>query len=1012
MQRFKSKFGIDPNFPIELLRDIYRIRKVDGFVPQMILNLGLNPTSYELRLFFETFDGLMDEPLDLTVFLDAPIPTTTAAAAQNQKIQSTKPVTEDLIDFTSESLVAPNSNFPTEMPNDKFDFDRSMPPEESRLPLLANVDEKTLSSTGAMDFESCTGGSDDEMMDIQDEGNNPSIILSQDLSAESVSPVLQFGDIPMEISNGRIASQFHSPTADLPFADVGKIIKENELLKLQIKEENSKHSLMEAESNSKSQKIDEAMLEMKNLQDQISNMEDQFMRKMSELETVIEDKEECKREIISEHKIHIAQLKDDLLVKERVLLELNHTIDGLEKSISQSSQIINANELELIDLRSKLSERYEASSELESKNGLICVLKMKTAALETTNLEQQTTLSAITQENVSLSEELMNSNCLIAQFTCAAQESGAKICDLEIKLAELKNVESILTAAVKDASIEINELKDSLGLKTEEIASKCSEIADYAVKCEELVLLHSNATNELKLKNEELTSLKAEFEINQAQNSVFVRSQKELDLAAALQKESYDRLFASIQRERADIVFSLESLFSNITNIQEAEKIKIKTNFDHFEAKLERLHTMQQSSANAMATKNYLLEDLTTQISRSRQNSASSAEELISAHKQIELLSMQLQSKEKIILELKTTIDFNDQEQAAIYEESSKVFNELDSLKLKLKDADAELEVLRKQVAESALFKEQYESTVLKLEELQHKFLEYESSMLQYQSQDQELQKSLRESEKLNLAIQAKLDLLSTQQDAEKQALDIQIKNYMELLAKAQAELIAVNTQREKENLSVQKLEYELLDKTETAYELRGKLDESKAERDQMELKVKAMIDEADKSKRISSENLAQVTKIKDLEEKLSQSTARYNNLETQIDSSSKQIAKITEEKSALEKIHNDTSAQCVSLGQEVITLRGEIKILRETIQRKKKTQKIASLNAIPEDAIVEEPPVADNSLTTVEPKKRTRKRRESVRLDNELDVENKNPQLDDVTPIKKKSKSIDAPGM
>ena len=416
-----------------------------------------------------------------------------------------------------------------------------------------------------------------------------------------------------------------------------------------------------------------------------------------------------------------------------------------------------------------------------------------------------------------------------------------------------------------------------------------------------------------------------------------------------------------------------------------------------------------------MANKNDILKDLTSQISRSRQNSTSSAEEIISAQKQIELLSMQLQSKEKIILELKTTIEFNDQEQAAIYEESSKVFKELDTLKLKLKDADAELEVLQKQVAESALFKQQYESTVLKLEELQHKFVQYESSMLQYQSQDQEMQKSLRESENLNLAIQAKLDMLTTQQDAEKQALDIQIKNYMELLAKAQAELIAVNTLREKENLAVQKLEYELLDKTETAYELRGRLDESIAERDQLELKVKAMMDEADNSKRISSENLAQVTLIKDLEEKLLQSTARYNNLETQIDTSSKQIAKVNEEKSALEKIHNDTSAQCVSLGQEVITLRGEIKILRETIQRKKKTQKIASLNAIPEDAIVEEPPieptVADNSLATVEPKKRTRKRRESVRLDNELDVENKNPQRDDVTPIKKKSKSIDAPG-
>ena len=591
MQRFKSKFGIDPNLPIELLRDIYRIRKVDGFVPQMILNLGLNPTNYELRFFFETFDGLMDEPLDLSVFLDAPISTTTAPAAQ--EIQSTKPVTEDLIDFSSESLVAPNSNFSTEMPNDKFDCDHSILPVESSLQLLDNADEKTLSSTGAMDFESCTGGSDDEMLDIPEEGNNPSIILSQDLSAESVSPVLECGDIPMEIPNGRIASQFQSPTADLPLIEMGKIIKENELLKLQIKEANSKCTLMEAESNSKSEKIDEAMLELKNLQDQISNMEDQFMRKMSELETVIEDKEDNAREIISEHKIHIAQLNDDLLVKERVLLELNHTIDGLEKSLSQNSQIINANELELSDLRSKLNESHEASSELESKNGLICDLKMKIAALETSNLEQQAALSAKTQENITLSEELMNSNRLIEQLTCSAQESGAKICDFEIKLAELKNVESILTAAVNNASIEINELKERLGLKTEEIASKCSEIAEYVVKCEELVLLHSNATNELKLKNEELISLKAEFENNRARNTLIVRSQKELELAAALQKESYDRLFASIQRERADIVFSLQSVSSHITNIQDAEKVKIKTTFDQLEAKLERLHRMQ-----------------------------------------------------------------------------------------------------------------------------------------------------------------------------------------------------------------------------------------------------------------------------------------------------------------------------------------------------------------------------------------------------------------------------------
>ena len=70
MERFKAKFSVLPNWPLDLLFQVYRIQKSDGFVPQMILNLGPYPSDIDLKYFIDTFQDMIDVDLTMDEFIN------------------------------------------------------------------------------------------------------------------------------------------------------------------------------------------------------------------------------------------------------------------------------------------------------------------------------------------------------------------------------------------------------------------------------------------------------------------------------------------------------------------------------------------------------------------------------------------------------------------------------------------------------------------------------------------------------------------------------------------------------------------------------------------------------------------------------------------------------------------------------------------------------------------------------------------------------------------------------
>ena len=70
MERFKAKFSVLPNWPLDLLFQVYRIQKSDGFVPQMILNLGPYPSDIDMKYFIDTFQDMIDVDLSMDEFIN------------------------------------------------------------------------------------------------------------------------------------------------------------------------------------------------------------------------------------------------------------------------------------------------------------------------------------------------------------------------------------------------------------------------------------------------------------------------------------------------------------------------------------------------------------------------------------------------------------------------------------------------------------------------------------------------------------------------------------------------------------------------------------------------------------------------------------------------------------------------------------------------------------------------------------------------------------------------------
>ena len=866
------------------------------------------------------------------------------------------------------------------------------------------ADEKTASSVeDVMDFESCNDDFDDSKRIIETEMD---WVQSQDISADCKSPDLQQMDLEMLLVK--------PPTAEMSVVDESStntewLKMENENLKMELQQSRLEFEKLVAE---KVTVFEQSVTENNNLKSQIATIEDQFMLKVSSLENMLDDNEEHIRELKTRYRAEIAQLKDDILVKDRFVMELNHNIDNLEAAKNETSSLAALKQGEIIEMRGKVANMEQTILELQSKTWDVDV--ERNTAQEQEILELKTMLQLQTEIIKDYESKI---SIFTAQSDIIKNDYETKVFGNEHEILGLKNSNLEKTLQVEQLVAEVTSLKEKLTNNETTLKMCQDEIQEYVVKCQELVLLHHNASTDCKLAREELVVLQQ----GSAESAKVVNDlhNKISELSAKVQlKQDVINQMQNDQNEKPLLVKEMLAELESVLMAKQATSFGrladrlelISTSFVALQVKSEQLLGKHQSKKN-------LIHDLNQAITRSRQNSASSQENLASLQTNLETMSKQLEAKEKIILELKNTIEFGEQEQTAMYEESAKLVNELQVLKLEKLDSQQEIEKLEAVLEGSNLFKAQFETTLQKLEELQSEFSEYETMVKQYQQQDQIHQKSLVEAEQVNAELNSNLEAVVKEREVEKQMLQNQISTANELLVMAQKELLELKQSISSESEALKMLHNEKKDLISKLEDSSAKSDQLIAERDQLVIKMAIMQNEAAELQNTISEssNQAQTKEeqIKALELEIQNraSESQIKTMESELKSVSDQLDQVLNEKSELLKEKNEAVNQSTSLGQEILTLRGEIKILRETIQRRKKTQKIASLNAIPEDAVIEEAneesKEAEAVLTVVEPKKRTRKRRESIRLDHDAtETENQPPKTEDITPIKKRSRS------